>query len=200
MFFQLPQLIIGDFSGKYLAEYQPEKLAAAEWHFETGGNATLILIGVLDDGEVKYAIKIPYALSILAHGDPSAEVIGLDQFPEDEIPPLYIHYLFDIMVMIGMWMVCFTGCVLDRDKTTLENGDDKMVPLANCIRWTVVNHSYRSRLVAGRSRQAAVDSTRIMRTQDAATTSGHVDKMLILFCSSLSHARNRKCCRPAKDV
>ena len=30
-------------------------------------------------------------------------MIGLDQFPEDEIPPLYIHYLFDLMVTIGMW-------------------------------------------------------------------------------------------------
>ena len=86
--FAIAAAIIGDFSGKYLAEYQPEKLAAAEWHFETEENAPLILYGVLDDGEVKYAIKIPYALSILAHGNPTAEVIGLDQFPEDEIPPL----------------------------------------------------------------------------------------------------------------
>ena len=97
--------------------------------------------GVLDDGEVKYAIKIPYALSILAHGVPSAEVIGLDQFPEDEIPPLYIHYLFDDHG--DDWHVddhVFRR-VLDRDDTTLENGDDQMVPLANRIRWTVVNHS-----------------------------------------------------------
>ncbi|MDA6082943.1 cytochrome ubiquinol oxidase subunit I, partial [Escherichia coli] len=79
-------------------EYQPEKLAAAEWHFETKEGAPLMLYGVLEDGEVKYAIKIPYALSILAHSNPNAEVIGLDQFPEDEIPPLYIHYLFDLMV------------------------------------------------------------------------------------------------------
>ena len=117
--------------------------------------------GVLDDGEVKYAIKIPYALSILAHGVPSAEVIGLDQFPEDEIPPLYIHYLFDIMVLIGMWMIMSFRRVLDRDETTLEDGDDQMVPLANRIRWTVVNHSDRSRMVACRSRQAAVDSKRL---------------------------------------
>ena len=38
--FAIATAIIGDFSGKYLAEYQPEKLAAAEWHFETEGECT----------------------------------------------------------------------------------------------------------------------------------------------------------------
>ena len=146
---RLQRLIIGDFSGKYLAEYQPEKLAAAEWHFETEENAPLILIGVLDDGEVKYAIKIPFALSILAHSNPTAEVIGLDQFPEDEIPPLIhpllIRHYGDDRHVDGL----FYRRVLDRDETTLENGDDKMVPLADRIRWTVVNYSDRSGLVDG---------------------------------------------------
>ena len=53
---------------------------------------------------MKYALKVPYALSILAYSNPKAEVIGLDQFPIDEHPPLSIHYLFNIMVIIGMFM------------------------------------------------------------------------------------------------
>ena len=32
-------------------------------------------------------------------------MIGLDQFPKEEIPPLIIHYFFDIMVTIGGFMV-----------------------------------------------------------------------------------------------
>ena len=113
LLFSIATAILGDFSGKYLAEYQPEKLAAAEWHFETEEGAPLILYGVLENGEVKYAITIPYALSILAHLKPNAEVIGLDQFPNDEEPPLYIHYLFDIMVTIGMLMIliAFIYCI-----------------------------------------------------------------------------------------
>jgi len=104
--FSVAAALIGDFSGKYLAEYQPEKLAAAEWHFETEENAPLLMYGILDDeGEVKYELKIPFGLSILAHGDPTAEVIGLDQFPEEERPPLIIHYFFDLMVTIGVFMV-----------------------------------------------------------------------------------------------
>ena len=112
--FSIAAAIIGDFSGKYLAEYQPEKLAAAEWHFETEGNAPLIMYGVLDDGEVKYAIKIPFALSILAHSNPTAEVIGLDQFPEDEdssfIYSLFIRHYGDNRCLDD---VAFRG-VLDR--------------------------------------------------------------------------------------
>ncbi|MCM3739637.1 cytochrome ubiquinol oxidase subunit I [Oceanobacillus luteolus] len=107
LIFSIAAALIGDFSGKYLAEYQPEKLAAAEWHFETERGAPLVMYGVLDEEtqEVKYGIKIPYALSILAFGSPNAEVIGLNEFPVEEQPPLEVHYYFDIMVTIGSFMI-----------------------------------------------------------------------------------------------
>ncbi|MBB6284513.1 cytochrome bd-type quinol oxidase subunit 1 [Geobacillus subterraneus] len=67
LIFSIASALVGDLSGKFLAVYQPEKLAAAEWHFETSSHAPLVLFGMLEeDGEVKYALKIPYALSILA--------------------------------------------------------------------------------------------------------------------------------------
>ena len=103
--FSIATALIGDFSAKYLAEYQPEKLAAAEWHFETEKGADLIFFGVLDGEEVKYEIRIPKVLSFLASNDFNAEVIGLDEYPEDERPPLITHYLFDVMVMIGVLMI-----------------------------------------------------------------------------------------------
>lgn len=90
-----------------------------EWHFETEGKASLVLFGVLDGEEVKYAIKIPYALSILAHFNPNAEVIGLDQFEEEDLPPLYIHYLFDIMVSIGMFIFASFITLCCRESTGL---------------------------------------------------------------------------------
>ena len=98
-------LLAGDLSAKYLHENQPEKLAAMEWHFETEGNADLILFGVLDEEaqEVKGAIHIPSALSILSDWKPSTEVTGLNDIPEDEWPPLVIHYFFDVMVFFGMF-------------------------------------------------------------------------------------------------
>lgn len=106
LIFSIAAAVIGDFSGKYLAEYQPEKLAAAEWHFETEDNAPLIMYGALDENnDINFAIKIPFALSILAFGDPGAEVIGLEEFPEEETPPLIVHYFFDLMVTIGVLMI-----------------------------------------------------------------------------------------------
>ncbi|MBE1556019.1 cytochrome ubiquinol oxidase subunit I [Sporosarcina limicola] len=179
--FAIAAAIIGDFSGKYLAEYQPEKLAAAEWHFETEGNAPLIMYGVLKDGEVKYAIKIPYALSFLAHSSFTEEVIGLDQFPPDEVPPLYIHYLFDIMVTIGVWMTVLSAVYWFGMKRRWA------MVRARWFRWLIVLGGPLSVVaieagwwLAEVGRQPWI-LRHIMRTQEAATTSAHVDSMLILF-------------------
>lgn len=181
LIFSIAAAVIGDFSGKYLAEYQPEKLAAAEWHFETEGKAPLIMYGVLDDGEVKYAIKLPFALSVLAHSDPTAEVLGLDQFPEDEIPPLYIHYLFDIMVTIGVWMVILSFI--------FWIGTKRRWPIIHTkwFRWLIVLGGPLSILaieagwwMAEVGRQPWV-LRGLMRTADAATSSNQVDLMLVLF-------------------
>ncbi|WP_223592144.1 cytochrome ubiquinol oxidase subunit I [Neobacillus bataviensis] len=179
--FSVASALIGDFSGKYLAEYQPEKLAAAEWHFETEEGAPLILFGVLDNGKVKYAIKVPYALSILARDLPKAEVIGLDQFPKDEVPPLYIHYLFDAMVTIGMVL---TGLSL-------------IYLLGTWLRWQFIfSKWFRWLLILGGPLSVLAIETGwwldevgrqpwilrgIMRTKEAATSSGQVDLMLLLF-------------------
>ncbi|UCZ53941.1 cytochrome ubiquinol oxidase subunit I [Bacillus shivajii] len=112
--FGMATIINGDFAGKFLAAYQPEKLAAAEWHFETEDRAKLIIGGILDEEEqeVRYAINIPFALSILAHNTPFEEVIGLNEFPEELWPPLYIHYFFNLMIFIGMYLVSVAGIYL----------------------------------------------------------------------------------------
>lgn len=98
-------LLAGDLSAKFLHNEQPEKLAAFEWHFETEENADLILFGILDEEnqEVKGALRVPSALSILSGFKPSTEVVGLNDIPEDEWPPLVVHYFFDIMVTFGMF-------------------------------------------------------------------------------------------------
>jgi cytochrome bd ubiquinol oxidase subunit I len=179
--FSIVTAIIGDFSGKYLAAYQPEKLAAAEWHFETEKGAPLIVYGVLDNGEVKYAFKIPAALSILAHGLPTAKVIGLNEFPKDEVPPLYIHYLFDTMVTIGMGMTVLSLVYLIATLKKWRFAQSKW------FRWLLVLGGPLSILAIETGwwldevgRQPWI-LRGIMRTKDAATTSGQVDKMLFLF-------------------
>lgn len=107
------QPISGDYSAKDVADRQPAKLAAMEGHFETSQPADLIIGGIPNEEtkEVDYAIRIPNMLSFLAHGDFNAEVIGLDQFPEDEWPPVLItHIAFQIMVGCGFIMM-FVGLI-----------------------------------------------------------------------------------------
>src|SRR5690606_38463145 len=95
------QPISGDISAKDVAIRQPAKLAAMEAHFHTEKAAPLILGGIVDEENqtVKYAIKLPGALSFLAHGDFNAEVTGLDAIPKENQPPVAItHYAFQIMI------------------------------------------------------------------------------------------------------
>lgn len=100
----LLQPLSGDISAKDVAKRQPAKLAAMEALYKTEKPAPLLIGGIVNeqDKTVSGAIKIPGALSFLAHGDFGAEVKGLDQIPENEHPPVAVtHYAFQIMVGIG---------------------------------------------------------------------------------------------------
>ncbi|MCD2425861.1 cytochrome ubiquinol oxidase subunit I [Niabella pedocola] len=102
------QPLSGDISAKDVAKRQPVKLAAMEAHFKTEEKAALILGGIPDEQHdtVRYALKIPGALSFLAHGDFKTPVTGLDAFPKEEHPPVVItHYAFQVMVGLGMLML-----------------------------------------------------------------------------------------------
>lgn len=183
LIFSITTAVIGDFSGKFLAEYQPEKLAAAEWHFETEEAAPLILMGFMDEEQnIKFAIEIPYLLSILAYGNPMAEVTGLNDFPEDEIPPLYIHYLFNIMVLIGMLMMLvsvlyvagvwrgwkFIHCTWFRWIAVL-GGPLSIIAIE--AGWWLAEVGRQPWILRG-----------YMKTAQGATISDHVDIMFLLFC------------------
>lgn len=115
--FSILTAVAGDISAKFLAEEQPEKLAAAEWHFETEEGADLILFGTLDENnEVKNEIRLPGFLSFLAGSSFDTKVIGLNEFPEDERPPLWVHYMFDLMVSIGFFVLGISGVYILMDK------------------------------------------------------------------------------------
>ena len=103
----LLQPLSGDLSAKSVAERQPLKLAAMESHFHTESGAGLWVGGIPDMKErtVNYGVQIPHALSFLAYADPHAEVRGLEDFPEEDWPPVVVcHLAFQVMVMMGMGM------------------------------------------------------------------------------------------------
>jgi len=98
------QPISGDINARLAARTQPAKLAAFEGQFKTEKGAPLTVLGLPDPnaGVTRYAIEIPYGLSILAFHDPNATVTGLLDFPRDQWPPTQIvHPAFDLMVGCG---------------------------------------------------------------------------------------------------
>lgn len=180
--FMIATAIIGDLSGKYLALYQPEKLAATEWHFETSTHAPLILGGVLqEDHTIKYALEIPYGLSILAFSNPAAKVVGLDQFPEEHWAPLWVHYIFDMkMGLVAMLvLITFTFIVeLARKRGNIyRRWLLALVVAAAPIAMLTIEHGW---IFSEVGRQPWI-LRGIMTTAEGATQSDHVDLMLVLF-------------------
>ncbi|MCZ8514302.1 cytochrome ubiquinol oxidase subunit I [Paenibacillus filicis] len=181
--FSITTALIGDLSGKFLAIYQPEKLAAAEWHFETARQVPLVLGGILtQDHQIKFGLKIPFALSILAHDNPNSVVQGLNDTPVDERPPLMVHYLFDSMVTIGIflmvlsmlsvWMVRKLKSVqYPRWLLRLIALSGPLALLGTELGWFYAEVGRQPWILRG-----------YMKTAHGATTSNQVDLMLLLFC------------------
>lgn len=114
MVMSLGTALNGHNAAQELHEYQPEKLAAAEGLFESQKNAPLVLGGFTDreTQTVKYGIEFPGMLSFLAGNSFDEYVRGLNEFPEENWPPLYTHTLFNIMVIIGTLLLGASALVL----------------------------------------------------------------------------------------
>jgi cytochrome d ubiquinol oxidase subunit I len=114
------QPLSGDLSARQVARAQPVKLAAIEGQFETRTGAPLRIGGWPDEaaGRTRYAVEIPYGLSLLAFHDPHAVVRGLDEFPPGDRPPVApVHIAFQVMVACGLAMAATAligGCLYVR--------------------------------------------------------------------------------------
>ena len=109
------QPISGDLSARFVAHWQPAKLAAMEGQFRTERGAPLRIGGWPDEaaGKTRHAIEIPYGLSLLAFKDPNAEVKGLEAFPREHWPPVAIvHAAFQVMVGLGTFMALVSAVAL----------------------------------------------------------------------------------------
>lgn len=180
--FSIVTAVAGDASAKFLAEHQPEKLAAAEWHFETEKNADLILFGWLnEDNEVVGEIRLPGFLSFLAHGNFMAEVTGLEATPENERPPLWIHYMFDLMVSIGMFLVGISFIYLLFSIIKKWNANNKLflwlMVLSGPLAMLAVEFGW---IYAEEGRQPWI-LRGYMTVQEAATSSPYITHMFFLF-------------------
>jgi cytochrome d ubiquinol oxidase subunit I len=85
--------------------------------YHTSIGAPLAIIGMPDSVNqiLLDPIVVPGALSMLAYGDATAKVQGLDSYPKDQQPPVEIvYYAYHIMVGIGTILIGFfaLGCLL----------------------------------------------------------------------------------------
>ena len=104
------QLGTGHLSAWQVTRNQPEKLAAFEGLFHTTAYAPLMLIGIPDPehAAMRFAIRVPSGLSLLAYFRENAVIRGLDQFPYSDWPPISTtFYSFHLMFWLGLLFIGF---------------------------------------------------------------------------------------------
>jgi cytochrome d ubiquinol oxidase subunit I len=93
---------------RQVAHTQPEKFAAIEGLYTSQSGAPLVLFAVPTGmpPELKGTVEISGLLSWLAFGDVNAHIKGLNEFPADAIPPLWLTFVsFHNMVILGMYFI-----------------------------------------------------------------------------------------------
>ena len=95
---------LGHQSAVDIATSQPHKLAAIEILDKTQRNAPMRIGGEINaEGEAEGGIVLPGVLSFLVGMNTNTEVRGLNEVPEYKWPPLVVHLLFDIkMILVGL--------------------------------------------------------------------------------------------------
>ena len=103
------QIVLGDLHGLNTLEHQPAKVMAMEGHFKShSAGAPLALFGIPDSEaeELRYAIEIPKASSLILKHDPDAPLAGLETIAREDRPPVGpVFWAFRVMVGIGMAML-----------------------------------------------------------------------------------------------
>ena len=103
---------LGHHHAQQVARTQPAKFAAIEGIYESTDAAPLVLFGIPDAGpppRLLLPVTIPGMTSRMAFGDWNAHVTGLDAFPPDETPPVWLTFVsFHTMVGLGMFFIGIT--------------------------------------------------------------------------------------------
>lgn len=104
----LAQLVAGHRSAHVVAEYQPEKLAAMEGHFDSLSAANLYLFGwVNNEKKTTTGVSLPGGLSWLLYGDAEKELAGLNSFADEDRPGQInmVFQFYHLMVAIGVFLI-----------------------------------------------------------------------------------------------
>ncbi|MDZ5472621.1 cytochrome ubiquinol oxidase subunit I [Bacillus sp. 31A1R] len=183
--FSLVTAINGHEAAQYLHEYQPEKLAAAEGLFETQSHAPLVVGGFTDreSETVKWAIHIPWALSFLAGNSFDTVVLGLNEWPEKEWPPLFVHTLFNGMVFIGTYLIMLAFAGLAWTKILKKDRFPKLFMWAFIASGPLAVLAIEFGWVFACSGRQPWVIYRTLLTADAATTATNLGVLFMLFAA-----------------
>ena len=101
------QIALGDLHGLNTLEHQPAKIAAMEAIWETERGAAFTLFGFPDEEEKKthFAIKIPYAASLILTHSTDGEILGLNEFENEHPPVAMLFWSFRVMLGMGTLML-----------------------------------------------------------------------------------------------
>jgi cytochrome d ubiquinol oxidase subunit I len=98
----------GHIHAKEVAHAQPAKFAAIEGLYTSQNGAPLVMFAIpfTAPPALKAKAELPGLLSWLAFGDIHARVRGINEFPADQIPPLWMTFVsFHNMVVLGMYFI-----------------------------------------------------------------------------------------------
>lgn len=93
---------------KQVAVTQPEKFAATQGLYTSQEGAPIAIFAFPTDKPptLKVPIEIPGLLSWMAFGDVKAKVRGINEFPRENIPPLFLTFVsYHNMVVLGIYFI-----------------------------------------------------------------------------------------------
>lgn len=100
----LTAMPFGHLHAQQVARTQPEKFAAIEGLYTSQHEAPLVLFGIpfSPPPHLKAVVDVPGMLSYMAFGSIDAHVQGIDAFPAEDLPPLWLTFVsFHNMVALG---------------------------------------------------------------------------------------------------
>jgi cytochrome d ubiquinol oxidase subunit I len=120
------QLGTGHAHSVQVTRTQPEKMAAFEALWRTQDGAPFTVFGIPDEKNerTRLAVRVPKMLSLLVHFDPDGRVLGLDEFPKEDRPPVLLPFAtYHAMILFGLVFVAlaFAGVWLQARKKLGES-------------------------------------------------------------------------------
>ena len=96
-------MVFGHLTDEYVLHYQPAKFAAIEarWHTEQPASEVFIAIPDASTQRNLFALAVPRLGSFIASGSWDAREVGLDTFPPEDRPPVFIRF-WSFRLMVGM--------------------------------------------------------------------------------------------------